>query len=145
MKKSAGILPYRLKDGRVEVFLGHLGGIFWKNKNRSWGIIKGEVKRGESDEEAAKREFFEETGKRVEKQLIDLGEIKTSNKILHIFGVKQNFDTDIRSNMVTVTYKGKQYSFPEIDKAQWFDIEEAKKIIIPSQKPFLDKILKICF
>lgn len=144
MKRSAGILPCRKKDGKIEVFLGHLGGIFWKNKKRSWGIIKGEVKEGESDEEAAKREFFEETGKRVEAGLIDLGEIRTRSKILHIFAIKQDLTTDIRSNMVTVEYKGKKFTFPEIDGARWFEIDEAKEVIIASQKPFLERVLQVC-
>jgi len=144
MKRSAGILPCRKKDGKIEVFLGHLGGIFWKNKKRSWGIIKGEVREGESDEEAAKREFFEETGKRVEGDLVDLGEVKMSGKILHIFAVKQDFDTNIHSNMVTIEYRGKKFTFPEIDSARWFGLDDAKEVIIASQKPFLERILQIC-
>ena len=144
MKRSAGILPCRKKDGKIEVYLGHLGGVFWKNKKRSWGIIKGEVREGESDEEAAKREFFEETGKRVEADLIDLGEVRTSSKILHIFAIRQDFDTDIRSNMVTIEYKGKKLAFPEIDRARWFEIDEAKEVIIASQKPFLHRVLQVC-
>ncbi|SMC08549.1 NUDIX domain-containing protein [Nitratiruptor tergarcus] len=141
MKRSAGILPYRIKNGVVEVYLGHFGGPFWKNKERSWGIIKGEVNPGESDLDAAKREFFEETGKEIAGEFIDLGEAKTSNKILHIFAVQKDLDTHIRSNLVTMEYKGRVLKFPEIDQATWMDIEEAKKKIVKSQEIFLQRLL----
>ena len=140
MKRSAGILPYRIEDGRLQVYLGHLGGPFWKRKKRSWGIIKGEVQVGEEDLEAAKREFWEETGKRIDGAFLDLGEAKSSNKILHIFAISTHLDTDIRSNMVEMHYRGKVLRFPEIDEAKWFDIEEAKERIIASQRIFLDRL-----
>ncbi len=138
--KSAGILPYRIKDGRLEVFLGHFGGPFWKRKQRSWGIIKGEVQDGESDLEAAKREFFEETGKTVEGEFFDLGELRSGAKRIHIFGVQADFLPDVRSNMVRLEYRGKVLEFPEIDRGAWFGIEEARKFIVASQEPFLDRL-----
>ena len=140
MRVSAGILPYRFKDGILQVFLGHFGGPFWKNKKRSWGIFKGEVKEGESLLEAAKREFFEETGKKIDGAFIDLGEFKTSNKLLHIFAICKDLDTDIHSNMVEMEYKGRKLRFPEVDEAKWFSIKEAKEVIVASQLPFLKRL-----
>ncbi len=143
MKRSAGILPYRFKDGELQVFLGHFGGPFWKKKPRSWGIVKGEVQEGESDLEAAKREFFEETGKRIDGEFIDLGEAKTSTKIVHVYAVEADLDTDIRSNEVVMEYKGELLRFPEIDEARWFDIKEAKNRIVKSQEIFLERLEEV--
>ena len=143
MKRSAGILPFRMKDGRLEVFLGRFGGPFWKKRRRSWGIIKGEVEEGESDLEAAKREFFEETRKRIEGDFIDLGEVKTSNKIVHVYAVKADLDTDIQSNEVQMEYRGRVLRFPEIEEARWFGLDEAKKRIVKSQAFFLDRLSSI--
>ncbi len=140
MKRSAGILPYKIEDGKLLVYLGHFGGPFWARKKRSWGVIKGEVGEGEEDLEAAKREFLEETGKAIEGDFLDLGEFKTSNKILHIYAVRKDLDTDIKSNMVRMEYRGKVLEFPEIDRAQWLDIQKAKELIVSSQLPILQKL-----
>lgn len=140
MKRSAGILPFKIRNGRLMVYLGHFGGPFWAHKKRSWGVIKGEVEEGEEDLEAAKREFAEETGKVVEGEFLDLGEFKTSNKILHIFAIQKDLDTDIRSNMVQMEYKGRVLEFPEIDKVQWLDIQKAKELIVSSQLPILEAL-----
>ncbi len=143
MRVSTGILPYRVKEGRLQVFLGHFGGPFWLHKKRSWGIIKGEVKEGEDLLAAAKREFYEETGKRVEGKFVDLGEAKCGSKINRIFAVQADLDTNISSNTFTLEWPSKsgQYQeFPEIDKAAWFDLEEAKEVIVKSQLPFLERL-----
>ncbi len=140
MRVSAGILPYRFKDGVLQVFLGHFGGPFWKKKKRSWGIFKGEVVENETLLEAAKREFFEETGKKIDGEFIDLGEVKTSNKLLHIFAIYKDLDTDIHSNMVNIEYRGRTLRFPEVDRAKWFNIQEAKEVIVASQLPFLERL-----
>ncbi len=143
MKKSAGILPFKIKSGKLFVYLGHFGGPFWTKKKRSWGVIKGEVESNESDLEAAKREFYEETGKRIDGEFIDLGEFKTSNKILHIFAIQTDLDTDIHSNTVQMEYKGRTLEFPEIDRVQWWPIEEAKEVIVASQLPVLEHLERI--
>ena len=140
MKRSAGILPFKFEGGRLLVYLGHFGGPFWKKKKRSWGIIKGEVAEGESDLEAAKREFYEETGKSIEGEFLDLGEAKSSNKILHIFAINADLDTSIRSNTVRIEYKGRVLTFPEIDRAAWMDIDEARERIVSSQEIFLQRL-----
>ncbi len=140
MKRSAGILPYKIEDGKLLVYLGHFGGPFWHRKKRSWGVIKGEVEENEEDLEAAKREFAEETGKMIKGEFVDLGELKTSNKILHIFALQKDLDTNIRSNKVRMEYKGKVLEFPEIDRVQWFDIDAAKEVIVSSQLPILQRL-----
>jgi predicted NUDIX family NTP pyrophosphohydrolase len=143
MKYSAGILPYRFKDGKLQLFLAHFGGPFWRNKKRSWGIVKGEMEEGEDPLDAAKREFFEETGKRIDGEFLDLGEVKASGKINRVFAVEADLDTDVRSNTFTIEWppkSGNFQEFPEIDRAAWFDFEEAKEVIVKSQLPFLERL-----
>ena len=140
MKRSAGILPFKKCGERVCVYLGHLGGPFWRNKKRSWGIIKGEVLENEEDLDAAKREFYEETGKKIDGVFIDLGEVRTSSKTLHVFALQADLDTDIESNEVVMEYKGRVLKFPEIDQVKWFDMKEAKEVIISYQEPFLERL-----
>ncbi|WP_187647578.1 NUDIX domain-containing protein [Nitrosophilus labii] len=149
MKISAGILPFKCHKGDLKVFLIHMGGPFWKNRDDgAWSIVKGEVREGENILVAAKREFFEETGKKIEGDFIDLGEIKASNKIIHIFAINKDLDTDIKSNYFELEWppkSGKIQKFPEADRAKWFDINEANRKIVKSQKVFLERLReKIC-
>ena len=147
MKISAGILPFKTYDNHIKLFLVHMGGPFWKNRDLgAWSIPKGEVKENETLLDAAKREFFEETGKRIDGDFIDLGEVKTQNKIIHIFAINRDLDTDIKSNLFELEWPPKSkkiQKFPEVDKAEWFDIDEAYKKIVKSQKPFLDRLKTI--
>ena len=144
MKISAGILPFKIEKGVLKVFLVHMGGPFWAKKdNGAWSIVKGELKNGENILDGAKREFFEETGKKIDGKFIDLGEYKTSNKILHIFAIKKDVDTDIKSNYFELEWppnSGKIQKFPEVDRAEWFDIDTAYEKIVKSQKVFLDRL-----
>lgn len=147
MKISAGILPFKIEKGVLKVFLVHMGGPFWAKKdNGAWSIAKGEVKKDENILDGAKREFFEETGKKIDGKFIDLGEYKTSNKILHIFAIKKDVDTDIKSNYFELEWppkSGKIQKFPEVDRAEWFDIDTAYEKIVKSQKVFLDRLKAI--
>ncbi len=146
MKQSAGILPFRIKNGELEVFLAHFGGPFWKKKKRSWGIVKGELEQGEEPLEAAKREFYEETGKKIVGEFIDLGEVKSSGKINRVFAVQTDLDTKIRSNTFMLEWppkSGKMARFPEIDRAMWFALDDAKEVIVASQIPFLERLAKL--
>lgn len=148
MKISAGILPFKIYDNHIKVFLVHMGGPFWKNKDLgAWSIPKGELKSGENLLEAAIREFFEETGKKIDGDFIDLGETKTSNKIIHIFAIKKDLDTNIKSNLFELEWppkSGRIEKFPEVDKAEWFDIDEAYEKIVKSQRVFLDRLKNKC-
>ena len=144
MKKSAGILPFRRKEGRIELYLAHMGGPFWRRKRRAWSIVKGEIKEGEEPLQAALREFSEETGQKIEGRFIDLGEVKTSNKIIRAWAVEAEPSTQVHSNSFTIEWppkSGKTATFPEIDRAAWFSPEEAKEVIVESQTPFIDRLM----
>lgn len=148
-KKSAGILLYRFKNKNLEVMLAHPGGPFWAKKDAGvWSIPKGEFDNDEEAVVAAKREFEEELGKKVlAEDFIELPPVKSkSNKTVYAFAAEQNFDTaNITSNLCWVDWpphSGKRIEVPEIDKAEWFDVETAKKKIIGYQLPLINELIK---
>ena len=148
-KKSAGIILYRKKNNISEIMLAHPGGPFWAKKDAGvWSIPKGEFNDDEAPLAAAKREFEEELGKKVlAEKFIELAEIKSkSGKIVYAFAVEEDFDTtNIVSNVCLIDWpprSGKKMEIPEIDKAEWFTIETAKKKIIGYQLPFIDELVK---
>jgi predicted NUDIX family NTP pyrophosphohydrolase len=133
MKKSAGILLYRVRSGGPEVLLVHPGGPFWKNKDAgAWSIPKGEPDADEDPLDTALRELQEETGIAVKKSTcIPLTPVKQkAGKLILAWAMKGNLDaSQINSNTFDVEWppkSGKTQSFPEIDKAGWFTIKEAK-------------------
>lgn len=133
---SAGLLLYRTRGGVLEVFLVHPGGPFWAHKDDGvWSIPKGEFEPDEDPLTAARREFTEETGFTATGDFRPLGTLKQpSGKIVHAWAVELDCDPAlIRSN--TFTFKGRE--FPEIDRAGWFTLDEAKKKILPGQAAFL--------
>ncbi len=144
MKKSAGVLPYKIDDNKVYVYLEKPGGPFWKDKD-SWSICKGEYEK-ERPIAAAIREFKEESGFDVdEKDLVFLCSTKIrSNKIATIFIVNQDFDsTKMTSNTFMIEWpigSGKMCEFPEMIEGKWFEIEEAKSKIFKGQIRVLDKL-----
>lgn len=138
MKTSAGLLLYRRRGNVLEVFLVHPGGPFWATKDDgAWSIPKGELAPGEEPLAAARREFTEETGLVAEGDFMQLTPLKQkSGKVVHAWAVAMDCDpAAIRSN--TFTFKGREY--PEIDRAGWFGIPEARKKILPGQAAFLDE------
>ena len=138
-KSSAGLLLYRLP---LEVFLVHPGGPFWANKDEgSWSIPKGEFEPSEDPLAAARREFTEETGFTASGEFKRLTPLKQkSGKIVHAWAVEFDCDpTLVKSN--TFVFKGRE--FPEVDRAGWFTIEEAKQKILPGQAGFLDQLNRI--
>ena len=138
-KSSAGLLLYRLP---LEVFLVHPGGPFWANRDEgSWSIPKGEFEAAEDPLAAARREFTEETGFTASGAFKRLTPLKQkSGKIVHAWAVEFDCDpTLVRSN--TFVFKGRE--FPEVDRAGWFTIEEAKQKILPGQAGFLDQLNRI--
>ena len=138
-KSSAGLLLYRLP---LEVFLVHPGGPFWANRDEgSWSIPKGEFEAAEDPLAAARREFTEETGFTASGDFKRLTPLKQkSGKIVHAWAVEFDCDpTLVRSN--TFVFKGRE--FPEVDRAGWFTIEEAKQKILPGQAGFLDQLNRI--
>lgn len=143
--QSAGILLYRTKNGFLEVFLTHPGGPFWRNKDKGvWTIPKGEFV-GEPPLEAAKRELKEETGFTVRGPFIELTPIKQKGgKWVHAWAAEKDVDPDkIKSNTFSMTYaSGHQQEYPEVDRADWFTVEEAKEKILEAQVRLIDELVK---
>jgi predicted NUDIX family NTP pyrophosphohydrolase len=150
MKQSAGILLYKFIDATTYFLLVHPGGPFWKNKDlESWSIPKGEFTDEEDPLEAAKREFKEETGfglEETEDDFIALHAVKLKSG-KKVFAWALEFDIDVnlvKSNEFEVEWppkSGKLQSFPEIDKAEWFQTHEALKKINPAQADFIVQIV----
>ena len=146
MKRSAGILLYRTRGGELEVFLAHPGGPFWAKKDLgAWTIPKGEIDVGEDPLEAAKREFAEEIGVKLEGEFRALTPIRQKGgKLVLAWAVEGDCDpAAVRSNVFAMEWppkSGKQAEFPEVDRAQWFSLEEAAKRILPSQLPLLEEL-----
>jgi len=148
-KQSAGILLYRKTNSGLQVFLVHPGGPFFKNKDAGvWSIPKGEFLDDEGPLDAAKREFHEETGLSIDGKFLRLEPVTLkSGKIVHAWAVEGDIDaTSIYSNMFEMEWppkSGKRQSFPEIDRAGWFDVDEAKVKISGAQAGLIDNLLKI--
>ncbi|HEV7334255.1 MAG TPA: NUDIX domain-containing protein [Flavisolibacter sp.] len=147
MRKSAGILLYRKEEG-LEVFLVHPGGPFWKGKEAgAWTVPKGEFGDGEDPLMAAKREFKEETGQDVEGPFMELVTIRQKGgKMVFAWAIEGNINADtIVSNTFRQEYPYKSgiwITVPEVDKAAWFSIAEARKMINPAQVLLLDDLLQ---
>ena len=147
-KRSAGILLHRRgAGGRREVLLVHPGGPFWAKKDAGvWSIPKGEYDDGEDPRAAAVREFAEELGAPVpEGELVDLGEVRQrSGKTVVAWALEGDADADaIRSNTFTMQWpprSGTMREFPEVDRAGWFGLDEAREKILPAQAPLLDRL-----
>lgn len=145
-KQSAGLLIYRKNKNFLEVFLVHPGGPFWKNKDEgAWSIPKGELNDNEEPLSASIREFAEETGKTISGRFIKLNPIiQKSGKTVFAWAVEKNIDAGhIVSNdfeMEWPPHSGKFKSFPEIDKAGWFLISEAKEKINAAQVSLLTEL-----
>lgn len=138
-KKSAGLLLYRLRNGQIEVLLVHLGGPFWAKKDKgAWFIPKGELAPGEDELAAAQREFAEETGLEPEGDLLPLGAVKQkSGKTVTAWAFQGDCDpAALKSNTFSIEWpphSGKRREFPEIDRAAFFTIEQAKEKIHPAE------------
>ena len=144
MKRSAGILPYKYIDNKLYVYLEHPGGPYYENRD-IWSICKGEYIE-EKPIDAAIREFKEESGVTISKDKLSfLSSHKVhNNKLVTIFTTNTDIDPSrMTSNTFTKEYpkgSGIIQEFPEMDKGQWFSIEDAYKKIVKSQIPFLSKL-----
>jgi predicted NUDIX family NTP pyrophosphohydrolase len=145
-KVSAGLLVHRSHLSVLEVFLIHPGGPLWAKKDAgAWSIPKGEIDGNEEALAAARREFREETGQDIAGQFRPLPTIKqTGGKVVHAWAVEGNCDADaIRSSTFEMEWppkSGRIQSFPEVDRAAWFTLEEARERILKSQLPLLDAL-----
>ena len=135
---------WRRRAGGIEVLLGHFGGPLWATKDEgAWAIPKGLVEQGEDLEACARREFEEELGTRPDGDLVPLGRIRQrGGKYVEAFALEGEVDAaSIVSNHFTLEWpprSGNVQSWPEIDRAAWFTLTEARAKILPSQLPILD-------
>jgi predicted NUDIX family NTP pyrophosphohydrolase len=146
---SAGLLMYRKRAGKLEVLLVHPGGPFWRNKDLgAWSIPKGEVNEEEELLEAARREFEEETGCTPNGQFLRLSAVKQkSGKMVHAWAVAGDLNpAKIKSNIFTMEWppkSRKRAKFPEVDRAEFFDLDTAKGKIIAAQLALLSELAKL--
>jgi predicted NUDIX family NTP pyrophosphohydrolase len=137
---------YRRGAGRIEVLLVHPGGPYWRNKDHgAWSIPKGEYGPEEDAETAARREFAEELGFEASGALKPLGDIRQKGgKRVTAFALEGDLDTSrvrsIHFEMEWPPRSGRMQSFPEVDRAAWFSLDEARKRIIASQSALLDRL-----
>jgi predicted NUDIX family NTP pyrophosphohydrolase len=148
-KRSAGILLFRGRGAQLRLLLVHPGGPFWAKKDLgAWSIPKGEYQEGQDPLAVARREFEEELGEPAPAgDAIELGElVQPSRKIITAFAIEGDFDpSGLKSNLFEMEWPPKSgllQSFPEVDRAQWFTLDEACEKILPGQRPFIDRLLE---
>jgi predicted NUDIX family NTP pyrophosphohydrolase len=148
-KRSAGILLFRRTGAETEFLLVHPGGPFWAKKDAgAWSIPKGQIEDEEEPRACAVRELEEELGAAPEldpEQLIELGSIRQrAGKVVEAWAAEAEFDPGaLASNTFAMEWpprSGTQRDFPEVDRAEWFALDEARQRINPAQAEFLDRI-----
>ena len=146
-RRSAGIVLYRVADGGPEVLLVHPGGPFWAKKDLgAWSIPKGEYEPDEDPQACALREFEEETGTRLrDTQLIELGAVvQKAGKEVTAWAARGDLDpAAVHSNSFTMEWpprSGRRQEFPEIDRAEWFALDEARARLVGAQVELLDRL-----
>jgi predicted NUDIX family NTP pyrophosphohydrolase len=146
-KRSAGLLMYRRRGGAVELLLVHPGGPFWAKKDDgAWSIPKGEYDDDEAPLAVAKREFAEEVGAVPDGDFVDLGEVtQAGRKVVRAFALESDFDVArLQSNTFEIEWppkSGRKRSFPEVDRAEWFAPDAARRKILAGQRPFIERLL----
>ena len=141
---------HQRRNGALLVLLVHPGGPFWARKDLgAWSIPKGEYSPDEDPEAAARREFEEELGVAAVGSLTPLGEIaQKAGKRVIAFALEGDLDTAaIRSNTCEIEWpprSGKRLTIPEVDRAEWFSLEDARRRILEAQLPFLDRLAAAC-
>ena len=148
-KRSAGLLLHRRGEDGPQVLLVHPGGPFFARKDLGvWSIPKGEYEEGDDPLTAALREFEEETGTAVAgEDAVDLGSIvQRAGKVVSAWALEGDLDaTAIRSNTFTMQWpprSGRTAEFPEVDRAEWFGVEEAKRRLVPAQAELVDRLVQ---
>jgi len=145
--ESAGLVLYRVRDGKTEVLLVHPGGPFWKRRDEgAWSIPKGEIGPGESGLDVARREFQEELGvPPPEGEVLPLGSVRQAGgKVVHAWAAPGDLDVSrVSSGTFAIEWpprSGRTQEFPEVDKAAWFDLDAARRMILAAQGAFLDRL-----
>ena len=143
---SAGILLYRRDSDGLRVLLVHPGGPYWQSRDDgAWSIPKGEVNPDETPEAAARRDFFEELGTTAEGHLEELGDVRQKGgKRVVAFALEGDLDA---AGAMSVTFEmewppksGRLRSFPEVDRACWFTLADARRKLLSGQVPLLDRL-----
>ena len=148
-KTSAGILLHRERGGAREVLLVHPGGPFWARKDAgAWSIPKGEYEEGDDPRACALREFEEETGTRLPTdELAELGAVvQKGGKEVTAWAARGDLDAAaVRSNSFEMEWpprSGRRQEFPEIDRAEWFTLDEARAKLVGAQVELLDRLVE---
>jgi len=145
-RRSAGLLMYRRSGGTLEVLLVHPGGPFWMKKDAgAWSIPKGEYEAGEEALAAAAREFQEETGLVARGPYTPLTPIRQQGgKVVEAWAFEGDCDADsLKSTTFSLEWprgSGRRQEFPEVDRAGWFGLDEARRKILPAQAALLDEL-----
>ena len=146
-RASAGLLLYRQQEGKLEVLLVHPGGPFWQKRDEgAWSIPKGELAENETGLDVARREFQEELGMPAPQgEVTALGAVRQAGgKIVEGWAVRGDLDaTRSTSNTFEVEWpprSGKMQQFPEVDRAAWFELDAARRKLLPAQRAFIDRL-----
>ncbi|HAM01633.1 MAG TPA: hypothetical protein DCQ30_05320 [Acidimicrobiaceae bacterium] len=147
-KRSAGLLVHRRRPGGLEVLLVHPGGPIWASKDDgAWTVPKGEYLPGEDPASVADREFAEELGVGAPAgERRDLGELRQAGgKLTRLWALEGDLDVSMAtSNTFEMEWpprSGRRGVFPEVDRAGWYSVEEARRKLLASLVPFLDRLL----
>ncbi|WP_406489646.1 NUDIX domain-containing protein [Streptomyces phaeochromogenes] len=146
-KRSAGLLLFRRTDQGIQVLLGHMGGPFFARRDAgAWTVPKGEYEPDEAAWDAARREFQEELGlPPPDGTPIPLGEVtQTNRKVVTVWAIEADLDV---TTMVPGTFtmewprgSGRVQEFPELDRAEWLDLDRARALLVKAQTTFLDRL-----
>lgn len=150
-RQSAALLLHRRSAVGPEILLGHPGGPFWARKNEgAWTLPKGELLNpAEPPEQAALREFVEETGfPPPAGPLLPLGTVRLpSGKLIHGFAAEGDCDpAQLRPHLIEIPWpprSGRHLTIPEIDRCGFFPPDEARRLLHPAQARFIDRLLEL--
>jgi predicted NUDIX family NTP pyrophosphohydrolase len=147
---SAGLLPYRRRDGHLEVLIAHMGGPFWSRRDEgAWTIVKGELDEAEDALAAARREFEEETGRPApDGPALELGEVRQSGgKRVRAWAIEADLDpAALRSNTFAVEWpprSGKTQEFPEVDRFEWCPPPVASRRLVKAQAELIERLTEL--